>query len=118
MLLLNSFLLWLLLYYPCLVVVIEAAAAGGHGPTNGAENCFPRCCSPGQILDQSGTACLKNTETQIQGDPCGRRDSFLPKCELENEEKDEGKNKETFLSSVTRKLFVQKLLTARLGRPF
>ena len=83
MLLLNSHLLLLLLY--CQSQVVRAYSS------NGAENCLPRCCSQGQILDPSGTACLKNPATQILPDPCGRRDSFLPQCELENNEEDEGK---------------------------
>ena len=80
MLLLNRALL-LLLY--CQTQLVDSS--------NGAENCLPRCCSQGQILDPSGTACLKNSATQILPDPCGRRDSFLPKCELESNEEDEGK---------------------------
>lgn len=43
--------------------------------------CLPRCCPEGQILDNSGTKCLRDPSRPAQGDPCQRRDSFLPDCE-------------------------------------
>ena len=45
--------------------------------------CIPRCCPQGQILDPSGTRCLRDRSKDIIKDPCSRRDSFLPHCELD-----------------------------------
>ena len=106
MLLLNSHLLLLLLY--CQSQVVRAYSS------NGAENCLPRCCSQGQILDPSGTACLKNPATQILPDPCGRRDSFLPQCELENNEEDEGKKGKKIFFLFKQKTFFDKTILLSL----
>ena len=47
------------------------------------DSCIPRCCPQGQILDPSGTRCLRDPSKKVIKDPCDRRDSFLPRCEEE-----------------------------------
>ena len=73
-----------MLHRYCLLISLlgQAVLASNHKAEG---DCLPRCCSPGQILDPSGTTCLRNPSTKIQPDPCGRRNSFLPKCEIEEE---------------------------------
>ena len=71
---------------------------------NVRDRCLPRCCASGELLDPSGTTCLRNPSTQIQPDACGRRNSFLPKCEIEDEA---GEKK--VVTSLSGKLFYEDL---------
>jgi len=66
-----------------LVFVSDAIAAVSTVSTN---DCPPRCCAQGQIIDRTGTRCLINRSQGSFSDPCGRRDSFLPKCQEQEPE--------------------------------
>lgn len=71
------------------VTVATVITSGSAGMvTNSPDNCLPRCCAQGQILDPSGTRCLSDHSIKAVPDPCGRRDSFLPVCELDPEEQE------------------------------
>ena len=63
-----------LLLVSCLEVISSLVVSS-------TEDCIPRCCAQGQILDHTGTRCLRDLSREYIPDPCGRRDSFLPTCE-------------------------------------
>ena len=63
-----------LLLVSCLEVIFSLVVSS-------TEDCIPRCCAQGQILDHTGTRCLRDLSREYIPDPCGRRDSFLPTCE-------------------------------------
>ena len=63
-----------LLLVSCLEVISSLVVSS-------TDDCIPRCCAQGQILDHTGTRCLRDLSREYIPDPCGRRDSFLPTCE-------------------------------------
>ena len=84
-----------------LLFVSDAIAAVSTVSTN---DCLPRCCAQGQIIDRTGTRCLINRSQGSFSDPCGRRDSFLPKCQ------EQGKMpRKIFPCNCTQSLFRKKL---------
>ena len=66
-----------LLLVSCLEVISSLVVSS-------TEDCIPRCCAQGQILDHTGTRCLRDLSREYIPDPCGRRDSFLPTCESQD----------------------------------
>jgi hypothetical protein len=64
----------------CAVVLLTSASTTAAAAST-AKQCQPRCCAQGQIVDPSGTRCLRDRSQDPIPDPCGRRDSFLPRCE-------------------------------------
>lgn len=73
-----------------LAIVVTVAASvitsGSALRVTTPDKCLPTCCAQGQILDPSGTRCLRDRSKEAVSDPCGRRDSFLPLCEPEEPE--------------------------------